>query len=197
MAGVAEVQGFERVDDEGSAVADVLLDPGNGNTATAQHMAPPGVDAVPLNGDYAATVIAPGQGRQTAVAYLDARTAGKASAGEHRVYARDPATGDVVGETWHKADGSIVSTNYKGRVTLSPDGTLTIDSDVAIVLSATDVRLGTLAGQAVARVGDLVAVTVPPLSAAGLPVSIVPSSPPALPIAASGQIISGSTEVKA
>ena len=85
-------------------------------------------------------------------------------------------------------------------MTLKPDGTLTVDTTKAIILNAANVRIGNLAGQAVARVGDLVSVSVPFLLTTTPGVAVTPVPPTALTstgYAAVGKIISGSPSVKA
>ena len=202
MAGrVAKVFAFVRDVVGGSIVSTVTGDPGGGANRSYQHFAGSGDDSQPLTTDFLVAVDTEREGAAVAVGYHDPVNAGIALPGEQRSYSRDPATGLVVGATIHTADGSIVSSNAGGSITLSPDGTMTVDANVAIVLNCDDVRIGNLAGQAVARVGDLVSVTIPPLlsSAPGSPCIPVPPTAitPTGGTVGAGQIISGSPKVKA
>ncbi len=165
----------------------VKIDLGGENTKTADHYSPPGVDAPPLPGDFAALETSTGEGTVQATGYSDATTR-EASPGEHRTYARD-SDGLVVGSLWLKGDGSIVAANAGGQMTLSTAGVLTVDCP--------EVRLGTAAGQPLARVGDLCSVVIPPMTAGPNPVTPVPPPypPGSLNIAAAGQIISGAQTV--
>ena len=194
MAGIGKVLSFLRDTFRGSQVADVKVDQGGGDTKTVQHFAPPGDDSQPLPGDYAQTVDAPGRGRESAVGYQDPKNAGKSLAGESRRYARN-ADGTPVCEVWCKSDGTVVIEVLDGTANVE------ITTPGAVILNSPDVRLGDAAGQAVARVGDLVAVTVPQLICAAPGSPAVPVPPTAVTATggyvAAGQIISGSAVAKA
>lgn len=122
MGRLARILSFVRGERRGAKVSDVKADPGGGPNITAEHFAPAGDDAHPLPGDYVATTSAAGTGRETAVGYLDPKNESKAQAGEKRIYARDPDTGDVVVEIWLKNDGEALVINANGSVKLRPDG---------------------------------------------------------------------------
>lgn len=117
--GLGEVKTFERGADP--AAAEVVVDEGGGELVRADHVEPAGDDSQPLPGDKAVTVDAPGAGGQQAVAYYDAKNAGKAGPGEKRIYARD-AGGNVVASWWLKSDGSVELENAGGIWKFSPDG---------------------------------------------------------------------------
>ena len=184
----AKVERFQR----DGADETVQIDTGGKATQEAEHFAPTGDDSPPLPGDYAATVPGSGKGGLQVTGYSDPDNTRVAAAGEKRIYSRD-SDGNVIGWIWIKGDGAIEGGNDNATVTISPDGTVTID--------APEVRLGTAAGRQVACVGDLVAVAVPPLTTAPgggivFPVGI-PTPPSAPTISAAGQLISGAATVKA
>ena len=185
---------------DGSNRDNVKADPGGNAIKTYEHAGDAGDDAQPLPGDRLVAVPGPGTGTEIAVAYVDPINKGITAAGEKRIYGRDPSTGVINSSVHLKANGDIVSSNAGGSVTLKPDGTLTANTAKAIILSAPDVRIGNLAGQAVARVGDLVAVSIPLLlsAAPGSPCVPVPATAiTSTGYAGSGKIISGSPIVKA
>lgn len=125
MSRVAVLLSFERVNDGGHG-ADVKVDPNGGSPVTAPHFACPGDDSFPLAGDYVALEDSSGSGAEQATGYADVRNAGKARAGEKRIYARD-ASGATVVEVWLKNDGSIVISNASGSFTLAPSGVVAIN----------------------------------------------------------------------
>jgi hypothetical protein len=107
MGSIAEVEKVERVTNEdGVPGVDVTCDPGGEERFTAHHIQPVGDDALPLPGDYAETVDAPGAGAEDAVGYVDVRNVGVALPGEKRTYARNLA-GEVVCEIWAKRNGDV------------------------------------------------------------------------------------------
>jgi hypothetical protein len=191
MAKIAEVREFER----NGVKETVKVDPGSGDTVTADHVAPSGVDAPPLVGDDAALVPGSGAGTQQAVGYSDPDNTRTAISGEFRCYARN-AAGELVGEVHLKRDGSIVTTNQSGRgVTLSPDGVVHVDGS--------EVLLGENPGRQVMLLGDLFSGATLPLidSVTGAP--IIPAPPfsitglaPNGGILVSGSGISGARSVK-
>lgn len=107
MGRVAQVQTSRRTDDEDGHGLDVQCDPGGGANVTVPVFGPPGVDAVPLPGDYAALEDSAGAGAEQTTGFADVRNPGKAQPGEHRIYARR-ADGSVAIELWLKADGTLV-----------------------------------------------------------------------------------------
>jgi hypothetical protein len=105
--------------------SDVQVDRGGADNRTPQHFSDAGDDSFPLPGDYVATVGQAGTGRDSAVGYIDPNNQQKATAGDKRIYARDPATGDEVVEVWLKSDGTTTVANANGSFTLAPDGSIT------------------------------------------------------------------------
>lgn len=176
---------------------EVRVDDGTGDVLTAEHFAPSGVDAPPLPGDAASVIDARGQGARHVAGYADPVNEGVAEPGEFRAYARK-ADGTPVCEVWCKADGSIL---VRSLMTNAP---VRVEADTVNVISP-DVNLGEAGGRPLARVGDLVAVTVPLLTVTvpGSPPTIVPAIPAngaqmtSTGYIAAGQIISGSTRAKA
>jgi hypothetical protein len=80
--------------DDGTPVVNVFVelgDDGHPETVTAELLAEPGVDALPLPGDEAMIEEAEGQGETSINAFADPKNAGKAEPGERRIYARDLA----------------------------------------------------------------------------------------------------------
>lgn len=129
---------------------DVECNPGGGANIRAQLANPPGVDAPPLNGDFAVIVRVQGTGRAVQVASIDA-IASTAQPGEHRVYARD-ANGAQVVELHLKGDGSAVLSNDKGSATFGADGSHTLTKGGASVVVAADESLSMLNGSGGVRV---------------------------------------------
>lgn len=144
MGRLAKILSFVRAERRGAKVSDVKADPGGGPNITAEHFAPTGEDAHPLPGDYVATSRAAGTGRETAVGYLDPKNESKAQAGEKRIYARDPDTGDVVVEIWLKNDGEALAINANGSVKLRPDGGSVVTTPESTFDCAAD---GSITGQ--------------------------------------------------
>lgn len=194
MGTIAAVQTAEDVTDEdGSIGVDVQVDPGGGALVTAEHYADSGDDSKPLPDDFAALTDAPGCGAQKVSGYSDPKTAKKAKPGGKRIYSRS-APGQVSAEVWLQPDGTV-------RIEIFSAKSLTIKSDGPVIVDSPDVRVGSGAGQAIARVGDLVAVRVPLLVCAAPGSPAVPIPPTAVSpdgsYVATGVIISGATSSKA
>ncbi len=125
MSRDAVVVRTERVNGEDGHGLDVVVDP-NGEPITTSHYAPPGVDAVPLPGDFASLSEGSGSGAENAVGYADVGNAGTAAAGEIRLYARN-AAGTLKVELWLKGNGSLVIDNGSGSVELEAGGDVVIN----------------------------------------------------------------------
>lgn len=172
---------------------EVRVDLDDGDVATCDHFAPAGVDSLPLPGDSAATEETAGNGARQVAGYADATNDGKALPGEFRIYARAP-DGTLVSEIWLKGDGSgllmeIVQANAPVRIKAD-----------SVIVDSPDFNAGGAGGRPIARVGDLVAISIPPLASAtgGIVFPASMSPPMAAPIiAAAGQIISGCIRAKA
>lgn len=128
MGRVAAVLEFVRVLLGETKVSDVTVDRGGGDNRTPQHFADPGDDSFPLPLDFVATINQEGTGRESAVGYLDPKNEQKSTAGDKRIYARDPETGLQVVEVWLKSDGTASTENANGSVVLAPDGSSTLTS---------------------------------------------------------------------
>lgn len=197
----------ERVTEQGGAFTTyVVVDFGGDDIVTAQYFGAPGDDGLPEPGDYA--VIADAPGGPVAIGFHDPGNAGDVLPGERRLYVRDE-DGALVGEL-RLAQGKLSIEVLNGEsipIELKTPG--------AVILDSPDVRLTDEAGAAIARVGDLVAIQIPQLLAAGVPVVpatlpwVTPGAPgigtpnPALVsptnggISAAGQIISGQSKATA
>ena len=125
MGRVAAILEFVRALRNDVKVSDVKVDRGGGDNRTLEHFADSGDDSFPLPMDYVASVDQDGTGRESAVGYLDPLNEQKATAGDKRIYARDPATGAQVVEVWLKSDGTASTENDNGSSVLAPDGSVT------------------------------------------------------------------------
>jgi hypothetical protein len=103
---------------DGFPIADVKIDTGGEDNATAELFQPAGFDGQPLEGDTAGAMAVPGADRAALVGFIDQANAGTAGPGEARLYARD-------------ADGAIVAT-----ILISADGIVNLGDDVAAELIA-------------------------------------------------------------
>jgi hypothetical protein len=125
MGRVGKLISFVRALRGDAKVSDVKVDRGGADNRTPQHFSDAGDDSFPLPSDYIALVDQEGTGRDSAVGYIDPKNEQKATAGDKRIYARDPATGAQVVEVWLKSDGSATTENSGGSVVLAPDGSIT------------------------------------------------------------------------
>lgn len=138
---------------EGDDGPEVKVDNG-GDVFVAEHFAPPGCDAPPLPGDFAAVSDAPGAGGSQATGYNDTKNTGKAKPGEVRHYARD-ASGAIVGEWWVKGDGTFVFENAGGTFEISPDGKLKADVPEAEFTGDLKVEGNITAGASIEAGGEI------------------------------------------
>lgn len=131
MGRIAFVIDFERGDELDEKSLDVKVDPGGGAVITCTQFGPPGLDAPPLAGDYAAVVTAPGDSSKIIVGYADPTNEGTAEAGEYRAYSRDA---DGVPMVWvHlKADGTARIENENGFFELKLDGQFNVNDNFTV-----------------------------------------------------------------
>lgn len=122
MGRIARLISFVRATVGDTKTSDVKVDRGGKDNRTSQHFSAPGDDSFPLPGDYVQLEDQAGTGRDSAVGYLDPKNEQKATAGDKRIYARDPNTGDPVVEVWLKSDGSATTSNSNGAFALNADG---------------------------------------------------------------------------
>lgn len=108
MSRVGIVLSSSRVFGDTGHGVDVKVD-GDANPTVVEHYADPGDDSVPLPGDSAALEDSSGTGGEQCTGYADTKNAGKARAGEKRIYARRP-DGSVACDVWLKGDESIAVT---------------------------------------------------------------------------------------
>ena len=113
----------ERGTQNTAKVTDIKHNPGGGANQTSELFQPPGVDSVPLPGDYAATTEVQRTGGEAVVGTLDPKAEQTAAAGEARLYARS-ADGTEVASVHAKNDGTITSSNDNSSIEQSPDGTV-------------------------------------------------------------------------
>ena len=122
MGGIAKVLSFVRAFRNGARTSDVKMDPGGKSNITGTHFADPGDDSVPLPNDFAAMTDTQPTGGKASVGYVDPVNEGVATAGEKRIYSRDPATGAIVASIHLKDDGEIEASNPDGSIILKPSG---------------------------------------------------------------------------
>jgi hypothetical protein len=127
MGFLATVVEFLRSSDQGVPTPEVKFDPGDADTSTGGHFAPPGTDAPPLPGDVGYLGDDVGRGNAQALGYQDTKNPGIASGGEHRLYSR-AADGSVMAEVWLKGDGSITLTAPQASAVLGPDGAIELSN---------------------------------------------------------------------
>lgn len=108
-------------------VSEARADLGGGQTIQADHFAPSGDDSYPLPTDYVVTLGVNGTGRVSAVGYVDPINTPVATAGDKRIYARDPVTGETVVAFWLKSTGEAVWSNGAGAITLQANGTINLN----------------------------------------------------------------------
>jgi hypothetical protein len=123
---LGKVSHSERIAKDGVPVVLIYVELGDEDhpeTVTAEMLAEPGVDALPLPGDEVMIEEAEGQGETSVNAFADPKNPGVAADGEHRTYARD-ASGAVVCEVWCKADGTVDVKSIKDGSKLNLNGVL-------------------------------------------------------------------------
>lgn len=121
MGFVAKIVSFARELVAGEQAPECRVDLDGGDSMTAHHFAPPGVDAVPLPGDVGYLGDDLGKGRAQLVGYQDPVSPGVAAPGEVRLYSR-AGPGVMAVEVWLKGDGTLVARNLLGELALNPDG---------------------------------------------------------------------------
>lgn len=121
--GLSTVVQFIRRVLDGINLTEVQVTPtAEGLPVTAEHYAPPGVDAVPMEGDTAVQVPGAGSGRWVVMGYMDTANAGEAGPGEFRIYSRN-SDGAIQATIWLKSDGSVVT---NGVMTVDVSGNMVI-----------------------------------------------------------------------
>lgn len=134
-ARLGKVAHCERVVEDSVPKVRVFVDEGdseNPELIEAELLSEPGVDALPLPGDEVSIIESEGSGNTISQAFADLMNPGKAEQGERRTYARAD-DGKIVAEVWLKKDGTVVTKNDKGKLTLHTDGTLEYGDGLFIV----------------------------------------------------------------
>ena len=117
--------------EDGEDIRDVKVDLGGGEDLRIPLLLPPGIDAVPLPGDYVATISNPGDSGESAVAFADGRVASLAEGGEIRLAGRT-ADHVVVSEVWLYGDGSVRVGNDNGFFKLESDGRVNVNGNLTV-----------------------------------------------------------------
>lgn len=154
MGIIAKVISFTRVVRSGVHISIVKCNPG-GRPKTVPMYSTPGDDAQPLPIDYCILVPLPGSGQYLCVGFANVKNAGKAAAGEKRIYARN-SSGTQISEVWLKNDGTILVSNGSvnftiqgdnvtienpGNILMKPGGNFEVDAGGNVVLKGARVDL--------------------------------------------------------
>ena len=117
--------------EDGEDVRDVKIDIGGGESLRVPLLTTPGIDAVPLPGDYVATISNPGDSGESAVAFADGSVDSLAQGGEIRLAGRK-ADHVVVSEVWIRGDGSVRVQNDNGFFELETGGRVNINGNLTV-----------------------------------------------------------------
>lgn len=148
MNPIARVSQWIRTTLDDAKITEVQVDSAGGLPFTADHYAPAGVDAPPLEGDTAVVVDAQGNGRLAVVGYMDTRNEGAAQPGGVRFYSRD-SEGTVRAVIWIKEDGNVDITSANGGIVIingveiDGNGNVTAPGDVVALSGPSQVALST------------------------------------------------------
>lgn len=129
MGFIGKVLSFIRVVRGDTKTSDVKVSTGGDVNLTVDHFSDVGDDSQPLPDDYTALVSHNGEGRLSAVGYIDPANEQKSNAGEKRIYARDSNGAQVV-ELWLKNDGSAILSNGTGKIELLANGNVVLNTVV-------------------------------------------------------------------
>ena len=127
MGRLALVIDFDRTTEHDENIPIVKIDLGGGEGLTSQMCLNPGIDAVPCDGDYAATSSTVGDNGEVVIGFTDSDNTPKAKKGEIRAYARD-TNGVQVVEIYLKNDGSLRIENDKGSIELKANGEMIVNN---------------------------------------------------------------------
>jgi hypothetical protein len=136
MGRVGKILDSERVQSEGAEVTDLKVDMGGGDIVSVQLICPPGVDALPLAGEYVDFERSSGSGVGVANGTYDPKLEPKAEPGEIGFVARD-ALGSVVTQVYLRKDGTA---RIVGNVSI--EGDLTVTGEVTAKSGPQQVTLG-------------------------------------------------------
>lgn len=137
MGRIGRLLQFVRTSRHEAKISDVTVNTGGNVDITAEHYATAGDDSHPLKTDYVALNERDSTGRQDAIGYLDPINDPVAEEGDKRIYARNPEDGLSVNQCWLKSDGTTITSNENGSMTLNPDGSVVItNANGSITLNA-------------------------------------------------------------
>lgn len=120
---------------DGEDGVEVIVAADADNPLTAEHFAPPGIDARPIPGDYVLLTPMPND-RWHATSY-DMVEVPVAKDGEVRIVARDPSSGKVVASFFMTGDGSVT---INGLV-IDKDGNLHTPGEITTSKGGLDINL--------------------------------------------------------
>lgn len=176
MGLVGNILSFVGIEVEDIKISEVKLDPDGGSIITATHFSTPGEDSTPLTTDSVVVVDIQGSGKKAAVGYVDPKNSKKSTAGEKRIYGRDPDTGSEVNEVWLKEDGSVIISNSNGSFELKIDGSIKgINGSGSFELEAAGDFV--VNGAKITAAGDVVSATGKSLSTHTHPINSGSSAP--------------------
>jgi hypothetical protein len=126
---IAVVLDSEAASSEGAHVRDLKVDTGGGAIQNVQLVAPAGVDAPPLDGDFCAFEDVGGMG--VASGLFDPELGLVAEKGEVRIVARS-ALGAVESEVFLRKDKSVLVKNANGSFELLPNGDVKVSGNLLV-----------------------------------------------------------------
>lgn len=124
-------------------------DPGGGASFNADYHQPPGIESVPVDGDFFSCMDGAGSGNQVACGFLDFNTEKSTNPGEIRIYARSNP-GEIACSIKLGADGSIDIQSIKSGskinlngVEIDQNGNITAPGEVTAKSTTTSIKLST------------------------------------------------------
>jgi len=138
---VGVVLDSDSVESQGAKIVDVKVDPGGSATETAQHTGEAGIEAIPLDGDFA-VYISDGSGSKVVVGYFDPKLERKAQKGEIRIVSR-AGPGEVSCSIFVRANGEIEieANDVKIVADVTITGDLTVSGEVTAKSATAPVKL--------------------------------------------------------
>lgn len=127
MGVIGRLLSFVRAERNGAKLSDAKTQTTGGYVVTAAHASSAGDDSQPLPNDYVLLIEVQQTGRTVTAGYVDTANAGKAAAGEKRLYSRTTG-GAPIAELWLKNEGTVTASNDAVTLTLSPDGAASLSN---------------------------------------------------------------------